>query len=103
MSSLIWLATFTLLGLIDLWVEPRTNGSMYMFGISVRDNGHHSISYSLGGIAWWFVGLPLIAVLLRLRRRPEPAISGVWLNVAGAATVLMAFSFGLVVFVAHGA
>lgn len=97
LGSIFWLATLTLLGLIDLWKQPRSNGELYMFGVQVRHAGHHSISYSPGGIAWWFLGLPIAASLLRMRRRSALDTSRLWWRVAIAAVALLLVGFALIV------
>ncbi len=97
LGSIFWLATLTLLGLIDLWERPRSNGELYMFGVQVRHAGHHSISYSPGGIAWWFLGLPIAAGLLRMRRRSARDMSRLWWRVAVAAVALLLVGFALIV------
>jgi hypothetical protein len=71
-SSTILFVTVLAVALLDLWVAPHSRGELDVLGVHVRQHGQHAVSLSAGGILWWLLGWPILAMALRLRG-PESA------------------------------
>jgi hypothetical protein len=53
---------------VDLWLEPAREGRLYVFGVTARDGGHHSIAVRPAVLLWCFA-VPMVLTILAGYRR----------------------------------